>query len=81
MDRPYEVLEQVRHSFKLKLLEFIKVGLVFHTEKLRKAPENPLPGQSNPKTPPLQVNDTEEYEVQEVLAVKIERGKLKYRIH
>jgi len=81
MDGPYEVLEQVGHSFKLKLPESIKVGPVFHAEKLRKAPENPLPGQSNPKTPPLQVNDAEEYEVQEVLAVKIERGKLKYRIH
>jgi hypothetical protein len=62
-------------------LESIKVGLVFYAKKLRKALENPLLGQSNPKTPPLQVNDTEEYKVQEVLAVKIEQGKLKYRIH
>jgi hypothetical protein len=81
MDRPYEVLEQVRYSFKLKLLEFIKVGLVFYAKKLRKALENPLLGQSNSKTLPLQVNNAKEYKVQEVLAVKIEQGKLKYRIY
>ena len=81
MDRPYEILEQIRHSFKLKLPESIKVHLVFHAKKLRKAPENPLPGQSNPKTLPLQVNNTEEYKVQRVLAVKLVQGKLKYRIH
>jgi len=81
MDKPYKVLEQVKHSFKLKLLEFIKVGLVFYTKKLRKALENPLLGQSNPKTPPLQVNNAKEYKVQEVLAVKIKQSKLKYRIH
>ena len=81
MDGPYEIVEQIGHSFKLRLPESIKVGPVFHAEKLRKAPENPLLGQSNPETPPLQVNDAEEYEVQEVLAVKLDRGKLKYRIY
>ena len=55
--------------------------LVFYTEKLQKALENPLPGQSNPDPLPLQVDDGEEYEVQKVLATKLVRGKLKYQIH
>jgi hypothetical protein len=81
MDGPYEVLEQIGHSFKLKLPESIKVHPVFHAEKLRKDPGNPLPGQTNPEPPPLEVEDGEtEYEVQEVLAVKLIRGKLKYRV-
>jgi hypothetical protein len=81
MDGPYEILEQVGHSFKLKLPESIKVHPVFHAEKLRKDPGNPLPGQSNPEYPPLQVQDGEtEYEVQQVLAVKLVRNKLRYRI-
>jgi hypothetical protein len=74
-------LEQIGHSFKLKLPESIKVHPVFHAKKLRKDPKNLLPGQTNPEPPPLEVEDDEtEYEVQEVLAVKLIRGKLKYRV-
>jgi hypothetical protein len=81
MDGPYKILEQIGHSFKLKLLESIKVHPVFYAKKLRKDPENPLPGQTNPEPLPLEVEEGEtEYEVQEVLAVKLIRGKLKYRV-
>ena len=44
MEGLYEILEQIGHSFKLKLLESIKVHLVFHAEKLRKDPGDLLPG-------------------------------------
>ena len=44
MDGPYEILEQIGHSFKLKLPESIKVHPVFYTKKLYKDPRNPLPG-------------------------------------
>jgi hypothetical protein len=77
---PYEIIDQVGHSFKLRLPESIKVHPVFHADRLRKAPEDPLPGQLNPDLPAIPVNDQEEYEVHEVLAVKLIRGKLKYRI-
>jgi transposase InsO family protein len=81
MDGPYEILEQIGHSFKLKLPESIKVHPVFHAEKLRKDPSNPLPGQSNEEPAPLQVQDGQtEYEVQEVLASKMFRDVLKYRV-
>ena len=64
MERPYEILEQISHSFKLKLPESIKVYLVFHAKKLRKDPGNPLPGQTNPNPLPLEVEDSkEEYKV------------------
>jgi hypothetical protein len=43
MDGLYKVLEQIGHSFKLKLLESIKVHLVFYAKKLRKDLGNPLP--------------------------------------
>jgi len=42
MDRLYKILEKIKHSFKLKLLESIKVHLVFYTKKLQKDPSNPL---------------------------------------
>ena len=81
MDSPYKILEQIGHSFKLKLPESIKVYLVFYAKKLQKDPGNPLPGQTNPEPLPLEIEDGEiEYKVQEVLAVKLIRGKLKYRV-
>lgn len=81
MEGPYEILEQIGHSFKLKLPDTMRVHPVFHAEKLRKDPNNPLPGQSNPEPPALELDDgSEEYEVQEVLAVKLVRNKLKYRV-
>jgi hypothetical protein len=59
----------------------MKVHPVFHTEKLRKDPGNPLPGQSNTEPLPIKLDDnSEEYEVQEVLAIKLVRKTLKYRI-
>jgi hypothetical protein len=42
IDSLFEVLEQIKYSFKLKLLELIKVHLVFYAKKLCKDPRNPL---------------------------------------
>jgi hypothetical protein len=81
MDGLYEVLEQIGHSFKLKLLKSIKVHPVFYAKKLHKDPRNPLPRQTNPEPPLLEIEDGEiEYKVQEVLAIKLIQGKLKYRV-
>ena len=44
MDSLYEILEQIGHSFKLKLPESIKVYPVFYTKKLYKDPKNLLLG-------------------------------------
>ena len=53
IEGPFEILEQVGHSFRLKLPRSSKVHLVFYAEKLRKDPNNPLLGQANPNPPPL----------------------------
>ena len=59
----------------------MKVHPIFYAEKLRKDPGNPLLGQSNLELPPIQLNDnSKEYEVQEIVAAKLVRKKLKYRI-
>ena len=42
MDGLYEILEQIGHSFKLKLPESIKVHPVFYAKKLCKDPRNLL---------------------------------------
>ena len=66
----FEILEKKGHSFHLNLLSSIKVYPVFHTEKLRLVPENPLPSQKNLELLALVINDYEEYEVQEVLTIR-----------
>ena len=81
MEGPYKILEQIGHSFKLELPESMKVHPVFHAEKLRKDPGNPLPGQANPEPPPLELSNSDtEYEVEKILAVKLIHTKLRYRI-
>jgi hypothetical protein len=81
MEGPFEILEERGHSFLLKLPETMKVHPVFHAEKLRKDPEDPLPGQANPEPPPVVLEDREqEYDVERILAVKLVRKKLKYKV-
>ncbi len=71
MAGPFEVLEQIGHSYKLKLLDLIKVHPVFYTEKLHKHSNNLLPRQPIDNTPPLAINDQIEYKVEQILTVKL----------
>ena len=77
---PFEILEQIGHSWRVRLPDSIKVHNVFHSSRLRKAPDDPLPDQTNAPPPPIQVTDAPEYEVEEVLASKVTRKTLFYRV-
>ena len=57
----------------------MKIHLVFPAEYLRQDPGNLLPGQANAPPPLIQVTADKEYEVQEIIAVKLMRGKLVYK--
>ena len=52
---------------------------MFPTEYLRHDPNNPLPSQANAPPPLIKVTADDEYEVQEVIIVKLVWGKLVYR--
>jgi len=77
---PFEVLEQVGHSYRLRLPPGSRIHDVFAPDVLCKDPMDPLPGQEAPKPPSIPIQGVEEWEVEEILASKLHRSNLKYRV-
>jgi hypothetical protein len=77
---PYEVVAKKGHSYELALPESIKIHPVHPPERLRKAADDPLPGQINDPPEPVNITGQEEWEVEKVLASKLYRGKIRYMV-
>ena len=80
MARPYKVLKKISNLYKIKLPDSIKVHPVFSLDKLQKAATDPLPRQRNKPPLPIQVNNNDKWEIKEILAYKLVKGTLKYRV-
>jgi hypothetical protein len=78
---PFKVLAAVGASYRLQLPATMHIHDVFHSSLLRKAAEDPLPGQKNEPPEPVIVDD-EEQEVDDILdSRRYGRGKrLQYRV-
>ena len=75
----YLILKKISNLYKVKLLDTIKVHLVFSLDKLQKASNDPLLGQRSNLPLLIQVNSNDEQEVEEILNSKIIQGVLKYK--
>ncbi len=76
---PWTITEKVGHSYRLNLPAHWKMHPIFHADQLRKAPEDPLPGQHQEPEPPMEVNGELEWEVEALLASRVHHRKLQYR--
>ncbi|OQD80121.1 hypothetical protein PENANT_c039G02886, partial [Penicillium antarcticum] len=78
---PYEIMEKVGHAYRLKLPDNIKVHPIFNPNKLRLASKTPpLTGQILDPPSPEIIEESQEWEVEEILASRIYYGKLQYRV-
>jgi hypothetical protein len=79
MTGSYKVLAKKGHFYRVELPASIKIHPVFSAESLRRDPNDPLPDQANAPLLPVNVTADNKYKVQEIIAVKLTRGKLTYR--
>ncbi|QRW17320.1 Retrotransposable element Tf2 protein [Rhizoctonia solani] len=77
---PFKIIEKVSsHAYRLELLETLKIHNVFYVGLLSKsheAPSQPFPEQPPPET----IEGEEEYEVEQIIDSKRQRGKWFYLI-
>ena len=64
---PFKVIAKVERAFQLELPRTMLIHNVFHPGLLRKAATDPLSEQRQTPSPPIIVNDQEEWEVDEIL--------------
>ena len=79
-DRLYPIIEKIGNLYKLQLPNYLKIHPVFSPDKLRKHPNNPLPGQYEKPADPVQIKESTEYKVKKVIAIRLYRQKLQYRV-
>jgi len=73
-------LDFVDSSYKLELSESMRVHDVFHSDLLRSAVDDLLPGQKNEFSDSIVVNDKDEWEIDDILNSRRYRRRLHYRV-
>ena len=77
---PYTILARKGYSYQLELPPSMNIHPVIHARYLRKAANDPLPGQVVEPPEPLIIDGENEWEVERLLAVRLHYGKLLYKV-
>ena len=77
---PFWITEQVGHAYWLDLPLIMRIHNIFSPDKLWKAADDPLPGQVQEPPEPVEINDDEEWEVEQILDSCIHQKKLQYQV-
>ena len=77
---PFPVVRRLGQSFRLQLPPSMRIHNVFHASLLTKDPADPLPGQEYPEPLPVETEDGEEWEAEEIVDVKHVGRALKARV-
>jgi hypothetical protein len=75
------VLEKRGNAYRLDLPKSSTIHDVFSPDVLMKAPDDPLPGQEAPEPSSEVIEGVEEWEVEQILAVRLVRNKLQYQVN
>ncbi|KAH7287687.1 hypothetical protein KP509_32G069400 [Ceratopteris richardii] len=79
---PFTILAKINPvTFKLQLPSTMRIHPVFHVSMLEPYQISPLRGERPSHSPPIEIDDHEEFEVEHVLDSRISRGRLEYLIH
>ncbi len=73
-------LDLIDSSYKLKLSEFMHVHDVFHSDLLRFAVDDLLPGQKNEFSGSIVINDEDEWKIDDILNFRRYRRRLQYKV-
>jgi transposase InsO family protein len=78
---PFRIVERVGNSYRLELPPSMKIHPVISPDKLRRATDNePIPGQYDDPPPPVDIDGEDEWEVEDIVAVRPFHRKLQYRV-
>jgi hypothetical protein len=78
---PYPIIAMKGHSYVVDLPPHMKIGNVFHADRLRRDPQNPLPGQREEPEEPIEINGEKEWTVEKILSSRIKNRVLQYKVH
>ena len=78
---PYKIIDKIKDNvFKLEVPPGWRATDQFNAERLRRYPDNPLPGQVSENPEGELVGENEEWEVEQVLASRLYYHKLQYQV-